>query len=369
MKLFKQLPVASVVAHTILVIHGGILDANVRLTDLSQCLVGDYVGEAVSAERKRDMTRQELRLTNIMLGALWSDPDPSVKGNGVKPSERGAGSFFGAGATEQFLRKNDLSLIVRSHQVVPEGFEAPFATDRWDETGDCPSLVTVFSASDYSVRMHNKGAVVRFLSPSASTVRRETKLSAQGTSSSRDTEGKRKTGPLFAPCLVPRSGGLTFTAVSYSPKEDTNEELARAARLQDLRTQLLSKRNALEMLFASADSEGTGLVSLETWATVLAQATELDFDWRQVEADFIGEDALEKRPPKPGAAAQEEDQQQPLIRYEAFLTSSSLTSKAHASDALAGVKLDPVFTHLMLLKNLFKQFDTNHNVRPLSLPD
>ena len=52
--------------------------------------------------------------------------------------------------TKRFLEKNDLSLVVRSHEVRDQGYEL--------EHGGL--LVTVFSAPNYCDAMGNKGAFV-----------------------------------------------------------------------------------------------------------------------------------------------------------------------------------------------------------------
>ena len=51
----------------------------------------------------------------------------------------GAGVAFGPDITRQFMDKNNLKLIVRSHECVRTGFEKPFTGD------DANLLVTVFS--------------------------------------------------------------------------------------------------------------------------------------------------------------------------------------------------------------------------------
>ena len=56
-----------------------------------------------------------------MCEMLWSDPQ---QGLGRSPSKRGVGVAFGADVTKNFLQRNSLSLLVRSHEVKEEGFEA-----------------------------------------------------------------------------------------------------------------------------------------------------------------------------------------------------------------------------------------------------
>ena len=59
--------------------------------------------------------------------------------------------FFGSDVTEQFLKKYNLSMIIRSHQVKPEGYE-------YTHDG---KVLTVFSASNYCGGS-NWAAVVRW---------------------------------------------------------------------------------------------------------------------------------------------------------------------------------------------------------------
>lgn len=54
----------------------------------------------------------------LMCELLWSDPHPGV---GRVPSKRGVGVAFGADVTREFLKSNNLDLLVRSHEV---GLEA-----------------------------------------------------------------------------------------------------------------------------------------------------------------------------------------------------------------------------------------------------
>lgn len=75
--------------------------------------------------------------TGLLCDLLWADPESSVKMWGE--SERGVSYVFGSDIISQFLRKNELDLICRAHQVVEDGYEF-FAKKQ---------LVTIFSAPNY----------------------------------------------------------------------------------------------------------------------------------------------------------------------------------------------------------------------------
>jgi hypothetical protein len=67
---------------------------------------------------------------------------------GWRPSDRGVSYEFGPDVLEAFLNKNDLSLMVRAHQCVQDGYE--FFNKK--------SLVTLFSAPNYCDTFDNAGA-------------------------------------------------------------------------------------------------------------------------------------------------------------------------------------------------------------------
>jgi serine/threonine-protein phosphatase 5 len=117
-KLFSILPISHVVGEKIFVVHGGLPRKDVSLEELSDL-------------------EHEL---------LWNDPSdqPGITGN-----PRGDGVYrFGPDITDRFLKRNKLELLVRSHEMVNEGFE-------FSQNGKC---VTVFSASNYTGYFRNKGA-------------------------------------------------------------------------------------------------------------------------------------------------------------------------------------------------------------------
>ena len=94
---------------------------------------------------KDDVTLDDIRKTprvkepgdeGIMVDCLWADPTDFP---GRHPSKRGISTMFGPDITQKFLDKNNLELVVRSHEVKHEGYE-------YQKGGKC---LTIFSAPNY----------------------------------------------------------------------------------------------------------------------------------------------------------------------------------------------------------------------------
>lgn len=87
---------------------------------------------------------------NIVEEMLWSDPNPVDKCQYFLPSIRGSGYLFSKSALEAFLNDNELSCIIRGHQMVRRGIERLFDG----------KVITVFSASNYCGNNTNKAGVL-----------------------------------------------------------------------------------------------------------------------------------------------------------------------------------------------------------------
>jgi hypothetical protein len=91
-----------------------------------------------------------------VVDVLWSDPTDSDVEMGIQPNSTrdptGVGNIvkFGPDRVDEFLNTNNLSLILRAHECVMDGFER-FAGG---------NLITVFSATDYCGRHKNAGAIL-----------------------------------------------------------------------------------------------------------------------------------------------------------------------------------------------------------------
>ncbi|KAL3609854.1 hypothetical protein D5086_000874, partial [Populus alba] len=117
---FNCLPVAALIDEKILCMHGGL---SPELKNLDQI---------------RNLARPiDVPDHGLLCDLLWADPDKDMEGWGE--NDRGVSYTFGADKVVEFLRKQDLDLVCRAHQVVEDGYE--FFAKR--------QLVTIFSAPNY----------------------------------------------------------------------------------------------------------------------------------------------------------------------------------------------------------------------------
>ena len=130
-EIFNYLPLCHCINRKVLVMHGGLFSKDdVSLDDIK------------AIDRDRQPPEE-----GLMCDLMWSDPQYQ---NGRSESKRGVGIQFGPDVTKQFLKKNNLEYIVRSHEVKNEGYEVM-------HDGKC---ITVFSAPNYCDTMANKGAFI-----------------------------------------------------------------------------------------------------------------------------------------------------------------------------------------------------------------
>ena len=125
------MPVAALIDDKILCMHGGL---SPDLKNLDQIR---------NIARPVDVPDQ-----GLLCDLLWENLDNDIGGWG--DNDRGVSYTFGADMVTEFLKKHDLDLICRAHQVVEDGYE--FFAKR--------QLVTIFSAPNYCGEFDNAGAMM-----------------------------------------------------------------------------------------------------------------------------------------------------------------------------------------------------------------
>ena len=129
-EVFDYLSLGALIDEKVFCIHGGLSP------DLNE------MDEIELIDRKQEVPHE-----GIMCDLMWSDPDD---GPGWKSSPRGAGFLFGPDIAEKWNRTNNMTMIVRAHQLVMEGYRQMFND----------TLVTVWSAPNYCYRCGNVAAIM-----------------------------------------------------------------------------------------------------------------------------------------------------------------------------------------------------------------
>ena len=131
--IFNALPLAHTLNGKVFICHGGLFDKD---------------GIKVSEINKVNRFNQPPE-SGIFNELLWSDPSELP---GRSPSKRGTGVAFGPDVVENFLKDNNMELLVRSHEVKEKGYYV-------EPNGKC---ITIFSAPNYCDSVGNLGAFITF---------------------------------------------------------------------------------------------------------------------------------------------------------------------------------------------------------------
>ncbi|KAF9060283.1 Serine/threonine-protein phosphatase PP1 [Rhodocollybia butyracea] len=126
---FNCLPVAAIVDDKIFAMHGGLSPDLHSMEQIQRIMRPTDIPIPVS----------------LLCDLLWADPDPSTAG--WCENDRGVSFTFGSDIVQRFLRKHQLDLVCRAHQM-----DTSFFAKR--------HLVTVFSAPNYCGEFDNSGAIM-----------------------------------------------------------------------------------------------------------------------------------------------------------------------------------------------------------------
>jgi len=149
MDAFDCLPISAVVNGKFFCVHGG-LSPDIRVLD-----------DIDKLSRFQEVPRE-----GPFCDLLWADPadnddnafdkNDAYKGWFFSNEARHCSYKFGAKACQFFLQKNNLTAVIRGHEVKPEGYEMHFKG-----RGDIPQVFTIFSAPNYCDAYKNKGSCLK----------------------------------------------------------------------------------------------------------------------------------------------------------------------------------------------------------------
>ena len=127
---FYYLPICAVIQDTIFCVHGGIGPNTKDLSEIKELPKPEDIGS-----------------DGAFVDMLWSDPRnmPDSPLDFV-PSKRGSGYYFSEKAVDQFLAKNKLSYMIRSHELCLDGYSCTFHNDK---------CITIFSNTNYCSRRNS----------------------------------------------------------------------------------------------------------------------------------------------------------------------------------------------------------------------
>ncbi|XP_044254358.1 serine/threonine-protein phosphatase rdgC isoform X2 [Tribolium madens] len=241
---YRWLPLGTIVNNKVLIVHGGISDT----TDLDLIRSLDR-GKYASLLRPpiSDSSAPGAELIDKVewkqvFDILWSDPQV---GNGCIPNAlRGAGTYFGPDVTKNFLEKNRMLFIIRSHECKSEGYEVIHDN----------SIITIFSASNYYELGSNKGAYLKLVGPQLDTHFVQY-MAAAG-----------------------RAKRLTF---------HQRIGLVEASAIRELHGQIMANKTKLEKEFVKGDPELTGYITLSEWCKCMEKATSLGLPWRMLKEKLV----------------------------------------------------------------------------------
>jgi len=154
MNMFDALPIAATINGKFLCCHGGLSPDISTLADIAQL------------ERFREVPRE-----GPFCDLLWADPvddDKDADDDEEYEAEqttwfsynetRQCSYVFGIDAVKTFLRKNDLTAIIRAHEAQFDGYKMQMV----NQQTQIPRVITIFSAPNYCDVYKNKGACLKF---------------------------------------------------------------------------------------------------------------------------------------------------------------------------------------------------------------
>jgi diadenosine tetraphosphatase ApaH/serine/threonine PP2A family protein phosphatase len=154
-RLFRRLPLGTIVenmvGYRVFVAHGGI-SSRLDLQYISSKQLDRFSFPSITL-RGND-TPERKKMAEQLVDLLWSDPITSQSKVPIKTgchlnTSRGAGWLFGSDVTETFCNKYGFDLLIRSHEVRPNGI-----------SHDQKQCYTIFSSSYYCYGSNSAAVII-----------------------------------------------------------------------------------------------------------------------------------------------------------------------------------------------------------------
>lgn len=255
-QMFNNLPLFSVIDSEVFVVHGGLW----RRPPYELALL-----ERLDFRRPIPDPTSGLAPDLLMFDSMWSDPQ-ATKGFSTNP--RGQSILvWGPDVTAWFLKRNNLRLLVRSHQLPPGGRGYAYCHSY--------TCLTVFSASDYCGQCGNLGAVMIMMQGEedrleehwAPTIEEMMTLEADADRARARIKGQA------------RSLALQRTSLRHACKQMEKEVLKRVQEL------IVKHKAALFEHWSLVDTSPPGLFSIPpaTWREGCAAVVDEALPWKHLQ--------------------------------------------------------------------------------------
>uniref|UniRef100_A0A8C5JTQ6 Serine/threonine-protein phosphatase with EF-hands n=1 Tax=Jaculus jaculus TaxID=51337 RepID=A0A8C5JTQ6_JACJA len=265
-EIYTWLPIGTIIDNEILIIHGGISESTdlnllhqiqrnkmksvlmppVSNREFDSSLKNKASSSSATPGTSEDSSSEQLTKHEWeqIVDLLWSDP----KGRkGCYPNtSRGGGCYFGPDITAKILNKNQLKMIIRSHECKPDGYDI------------CHDgkVITIFSASNYYDEGSNRGAYIKLC---------------------------YNTAPRFFQYQVTTTSCLNPLHQRVATMEN------RAIKI--LKERMISQKTDLINAFQLRDHSKTGKISLAQWAFSMESVLELKLPWRSLRSHLVKTDS------------------------------------------------------------------------------
>jgi len=256
-QVFDLLPLATLIAGEVLVLHGG-------LPRKSGCTL-DHIK---MVDHRRNVPDSPTRYQDVIFyDILWADPRAR---NGVGPNERGGSTItFGPDISRDFMQKNGLKHIFRSHEVpsTMQGFENHHEG----------RVVTIFSASNYCGDHGNFGGVAEFFRTKG---RVEYKIHEHWAPPLADIEKEAK-------FITGQADKWRRTLERAFEGKASAREQHRASVLSAVATKVVAKKQDILWYFSKLDPDNSGWISIDEWRQGMDAVLDLKVSYKEYQDDLV----------------------------------------------------------------------------------